>query len=154
RKIVCLEQGDFDGAERMRRKAELAALQIGSTQMFTMLLAAELAAHAQARDLTGVKDVMARIETLAAVHAGWVPYRDLAEARFELIRGDYEAAERKFRTCIESANEFAGMHSIVLAAWISASAGLGEALLALERPAETTAVISPVLARCDELGLV
>ena len=34
RKIVCLQRGDFESAERFRRKAEVLAVQASTRQMF------------------------------------------------------------------------------------------------------------------------
>jgi hypothetical protein len=61
RKIVALQRGDAEGAERWRRQAEVLTLQARLRQMFTTLLPIELAAHVLSEDLTGVKQVIARM---------------------------------------------------------------------------------------------
>ena len=51
RKVLALQVGDAEGAERYRRQAELLALQARVRQMFTTTVPTELAAHALAGDL-------------------------------------------------------------------------------------------------------
>jgi tetratricopeptide (TPR) repeat protein len=150
RRIVRLEQGDWGGAERLRRHAEVLALQARSPQMFSAI-ATELSVHAAARDLGGVKDAMARIEPLALRHPGWLAYLLLAEARFQYIRGDFTAAESGFSQCIEMTALNANRKSRGLPVWIAAQAGRSEALLGLERAEDARTCAAAALAMCDEL---
>jgi hypothetical protein len=60
--------------------------------MFTTSTFIELAAHALAGDLLGVKQILDRIEPLAARFAGWVPWKTLAEAELQRLRGDFALA--------------------------------------------------------------
>jgi hypothetical protein len=150
RRIVRLEQGDWGGAERLRRHAEVLALQTRAPQMFNAI-ASELAVHAAARDLGGVKDAMARIEPLALRHQGWVAYLLLAEARFQYIRGDFAAAESGFSECIEMTALNAQRKSRGLPVWIAAQTGRAEALLGLERAEDARNCAAEALATCEEL---
>jgi hypothetical protein len=153
RKIVRLEQGDWAGADRLRRQAEVAALQVRWTSMFDGLLTIEVAAHTQARDLAGLKDVIGRIEPLAARFPGWVPHLRDAEARFHLVRGDFAAAKAGFDHCIELTALDAQGRSSLMAVWVAAQAGRAEALLGLGSTQEARASAAAALATCDALGI-
>ncbi|HKU40274.1 MAG TPA: protein kinase [Polyangiales bacterium] len=150
RKVVRLQQGDWQGAEQYARQAELTALQSSTQQMFHYMLPIELEAHAHARDLAGVKDVIDRLQPLASKYPGWMPYLRQAEAQFDLIRGDYLAAETGFEQCIEVINT-SGQRTLSRAVLISAHVGWAEALLALNRPEEARRRAGAMLARCQEL---
>jgi hypothetical protein len=152
RRVVRLEQGDWVGADRLRRHAEVLALQARAPQMFSSI-ASELSVHTGARDLAGLKDTMARIEPLALAHPGWLACLLLAEARFQLIRGDFAAAESGFAQCIEMTALDANRRSSCLAVWIGAQAGRSEALLALERIPEARDCAASALATCHELEI-
>jgi len=91
RKVARLQLGDWEGAERCRRAAELLALQSNMPQMFASQMI-ELSAHAMANDLAGVQQITARIDTLAKRHKGWAPWSSVGAAYFELLRGDPLAA--------------------------------------------------------------
>ena len=97
RKVLALQVGDAEGAERYRREAELLALQARVRQMFTTIVPTELAAYALAGDLSGVRQVKARIQALADAYPGWRPYAELAEGQFQQLRGNLEAAMRGLR---------------------------------------------------------
>jgi hypothetical protein len=139
RKILRLEHGDWVGAERVQRQAEVEQLQARSPQMFTLLRVLELACHAHARDLVGVKQVVERIRELASQHPGWVPYLRLAEARFELARGDWASAAVGFEQTIAMVGDGAQARPRAMQAWIAAHSGLCEALVELGQ-AETARV--------------
>jgi tetratricopeptide (TPR) repeat protein len=153
RKIVRLQQGDWDGAERLRRKAEMLEISARARQMFTSSLMIECAAHALASDLTGLKQAIDRIERLAEKLPGWVPYRHLARGRFEQIRGNLEAARREYETSLERATPDAGDPSRAIPAFPPAVAGLVETLTALGAHAEALDAGEQALARCAEHGI-
>jgi hypothetical protein len=153
RKVVRLEQGDWAGADRLRRQAEVVALQVRWTSMFDGLLALEVNAHTHARDLAGLKEVIGRIEPLAARFPGWVPHLRDAEARFHLVRGDFAAAKAGFDHCVELTVPDAQGRSRLMAVWVSAEAGRAEALLGLGNMREARASAAAALARCDALGI-
>ena len=92
RRAIRLELGDWQGAERFRRQAEVLALRAHTRQMFASAYVLEISAHAMARDLTGLKQVMDRIEPLAAESPGWLVYQHVAEGHFRFICGEYDRA--------------------------------------------------------------
>lgn len=153
RKIVRLQQGDWDGAEALRRKAEMLEISARARQMFTSSLMIECAAHAMASDLTGLKQVIDRIEPLARKYPGWVPYHHLALGRFEQIRGNLDAARRQYETALERAAPDSADPSRAIPVFPQASAGLIETLTALGAHSDALAKGEEVLARCAEMGI-
>jgi hypothetical protein len=149
RKIVRLEQGDAKGADRLRRQAEVLSLQMGLPQMFKSLLVLELAAYEKARDLAGIALVIEQMKPLAARFPGWVPNLLCAQASFDLVRGDNEAALLKYAQCIELTRFDACGRSINTAMWVASQAGSAEALLNMERPDEARAAASAALTICE-----
>jgi hypothetical protein len=149
RRIVRLEQGDWPGADRYRRQAEVLALQQRTPQMFNSLLAVELAACLMARDLSGIQQVIEHMRPLAARCEGWVPHLIDAEASFHLVRGDLVSAKAGFERCIELSRFGADGFSLATAMWVAAQAGLAETLLAMDRPEEARALASAALEVCD-----
>jgi hypothetical protein len=154
RKIVRLQQGDLEGAERCRKQAELLALQSSTRQMFTNLLMLELGVHAAAWDLTGVKQIAQRIEPLAERHAGWVPFRHLAEGHYQRLRGDLEAACAAYVRCIALSAPDPSEPYRPITAWPLAVAAYSEVLVALERAGEAQPMAAATLAACAERGIV
>lgn len=149
RRLARLEQGDWVAADRLRRQAELAALQVRAPELLVSLLTVELSAYAHARDLVGVKDVSQRMQSLAALHPGWRPYARDAQARFDLVRGDYAAAKRGFESALELVPVDARWRTPGIPVWITAQTGLSEALLGLEQPLQARAVAAAALAMCE-----
>jgi tetratricopeptide (TPR) repeat protein len=152
RKIVRLQQGDWKGAERFDREAELLALQMRNAQMFNFSLPIELEAHALARDLAGVKSVLERLQTLADTFPGWVPYAREAAAYFELIRGNYADARTRFEACIALTDDRTSQRSLNLAVFRAAHVGLAETLLALGEFELARERVRYALGVCDERG--
>ncbi|MET0390694.1 MAG: AAA family ATPase, partial [Polyangiales bacterium] len=153
RKIVRLEQGDWNGADKLQRKAEVLALREHVPQMFTSTLTVEISAHMLALDLAGVKDVVERVRVEAARFPGWEPYLVVSEACFELVRGDFVAAQAAFERAITMTQLNAARRSRCMPVWVGAHSGLCEALLGLDRPAEARATGMHALAICDELQI-
>jgi tetratricopeptide (TPR) repeat protein len=153
RKTVRLQQGDWDGAEQLRRKAEMLEISATARQMFTSSLMIECEAHALASDLTGLRQVIDRIEPLAAKFAGWVPYRDVALGRFERIRGNFEAARREFEKALERTAPDEADPTRAVPAFAPASAGLVETLTALGAHAEALEVGERALETCAKYGI-
>jgi tetratricopeptide (TPR) repeat protein len=152
RKTLCLQQGDFETAERFRRKAEVLAVQATTRQMFATNTIAELFVHATARDLTGVKQIMDRIQPLAARYKGWRPYQYIAEGHFHRLRGDLGAALAAFeRALAVFPDESDAVQRIV--AWPSAVAGYVETLLEQGEYERARAASTATLERCKELGI-
>src|SRR5262245_39618189 len=136
RKVVRLEQGDWAGADKLQRAAELLALRARIPQMFNATLAVELGAHARARDLAGVREVIQRMKLEAARFPGWQLFLREAEGRYELLRGDFVQALHCFEQVIELTAPDAELRSRCLPLWVAARAGACEALLGLERPTD------------------
>jgi hypothetical protein len=153
RKIVRLEQGDWNGADRLRRQAEVYALHSRTPEMFHYALTVELSAHAGARDLIGLKQVIERFEALTAHSPGWLPYLHDAQARFHLLRGDFSAARAGFEQTLEANALDAQLRSRMLPVWVSAHAGLSEALFGLALYAEARDGAREALAICEKLEI-
>jgi hypothetical protein len=153
RRVVRLQQGDWDGAERFRKQAELLELSARTRQMFTSSLMIELAAHALASDLTGIKQVMDRIEPLAAQAPGWAPYRLLAEGLFQRTRGDFALAREAFERCLELCSPDPDDPYRPMPAFVPAAAGHVETLIALGCPEEARAAGERAVRSCRELGI-
>ncbi len=153
RKVVALQLGDAESAERYHRRAEVLALQARVRQMFTTTLHPELAAHALAGDLTGVKQVMVRILPLAERSPGWRPYAELAEGLFQQLRGDVVAARAAFERCLAmtSPDSSGGGRAVVI--WPSALAGFLEVLVGLGQYEEARVCGESALETCRSLGI-
>jgi ABC-type transporter Mla MlaB component len=145
RRIVRLEQGDWKGAERLRRQIEVLTLQSRGPQMFKSLLVVELAACARAGDLVGVQNTIERIQPIAARFPSWIPNLLYGEACFHLVRGDYEAAKLKCEECIALTQFDARGFSTNTNMWLAAKCALSEALLALDRAEDARTVAAHAL---------
>jgi hypothetical protein len=154
RRIVRLMQGDWSGADRWRRQAEVLSLQMRSPQMFKTLLAVDLTACIHARDLAGIQQLIEHMKPLAAKYRGWVAYVVYAEASFNLVRGDFAAAKAGFERCIELTQFDANGFSEGVAMWVAGQAGLAETLLSLERAEEARASARAALELCDARQIV
>jgi hypothetical protein len=152
RKILALQVGDAEGAERYRREAELLALQARVRQMFTTTVPTELAAHALAGDLSGVQQVQARILVLAHAYPGWRPYAELAEGQFQQLRGNLDAACGAFERCIAMTSPDPGVLRPIIA-WLPAVAGYLEVLVALGRHEDARTCGEQALATCETLRI-
>jgi Protein kinase domain/AAA ATPase domain len=147
RRVIALQSGDANEAEAFRRKAEIAALQAAARQMFANS-GAELPAHVAAHDLAGVRQIGARLAPLAERWPGWRGYRHTADGYFELLRGDYAAAQEAFEQARALSCPSANRKERNLGAWLSASAGLIEARLGLGQHGEARALGLSVLEFC------
>lgn len=130
RRSVRLQQGDWDGAEELRKQAEQFALETPGRQMFTTAIFIELAAHALARDLVGTKQIIDRMDPLARRFEGWVPWRTVAQAELERIRGNLASARSLYETYLgNDAATFGKAESW----WPMAASGYVETLIELGR---------------------
>jgi hypothetical protein len=152
RKIVALNLGDAEGAERWRRQAEVLALQARLRQMFTTLLPIELAAHVLSEDLTGIRQVLARIQQLTQGSSDWRAYAELGEGQFQLLRGDLNAARTRFERSIELSAPGAGA-ARPINVWPVAVAGYVETLVGLGRHQEAVDRGQRALDECRSLGI-
>jgi tetratricopeptide (TPR) repeat protein len=73
----------------------------------------------------------------------------IAEARFDLIRGDYLAARDGLERCIELTQSREGTPTLGWSCWIAAHAALGETLLALGLPEEARTRLRAAVASCE-----
>ena len=153
RKVDCLNHGDFEGAERWRKQAEILALRTPLRQMFTSVVVAELWAHAAAGDLVGVKQALERIVTLSERYPNWMPFRILAQAQFQSVRGDLEAACATFERCLELCTPDPQQPARSFAAWPYAVGSYVDVLCRLGRHEDARRVAGEALARCRELGI-
>ncbi|MEY4582582.1 MAG: MalT-like region, partial [Pseudomonadota bacterium] len=157
RKIVRLTQGDWNGADKLRREAELYALHSPAQQMFQWLLTVELDAYAYARDLAGLTQVAEQLKAWAARYSGWLPFVHIAEACFHVVRGDYAAAKLGFEHCLELAapsTNGAGLgHSRRVQVWLGAHAGLADVLLELGDAVSAERYARSGLEYCEQRGL-
>jgi hypothetical protein len=148
-RVIALQAGDADQAEAFRRKAEIAALQASTRQMFASS-GAELPAHVAAHDLAGVKQVSARLLPLAQRWPGWRAYHQCAEGYFELLRGDYAAAQKGFEQARALGDPISARPERNIGAWISASAGLIETLNGQAQHERARELGLAVVAFCEE----
>ncbi len=149
RKVVRLQQGDLEGAERCRKQAELLALHSRGRELFNNLLILELSMHAAAWDLMGVKQITSRIEPLAERYANWMPVRHLAEGHYRRLLGELLAAERAYRRALalSAPTPDDPMRSIVT--WPLAVMGLCETLVELDRADEARTIAADALRECE-----
>jgi tetratricopeptide (TPR) repeat protein len=150
RKIVRLEQGDWIGADQLRRQAEVLSLQVRTAPMFKTLLSVEASAYAKARDLGGLQQVIEQMKLMAAEYPGWVPPLRDVEARFHLVRADYAAALLGFEQAIELTKFGVGELSLNMSVWVSSQAGLAETLLCMGRLDEARTRARAALQICEE----
>jgi hypothetical protein len=128
RKVVALQHGDWDAAERYRKKAEILAVQLAAPQMFTVMLPAELHAHVFAGDLLGVQQIADRMAALAESAPGWLPFRQLARAAFARLRGDLEEARAILERQLEDSDPHAANLLGGMLAWAPLAAAYVEVL--------------------------
>jgi tetratricopeptide (TPR) repeat protein len=148
-----LHQGDFEGAERFRRRAELLALQSNQRQMFQSTLTAELIAYALASDLTGIRQLADAIEPLAARFAGWRGYKHLADGYFEQARGQFESARAALERGLAIAEPDPADPNRCFGCWPRIEGAYLEVLVALGRAAEAKAHGERALQMCTEHGI-
>jgi hypothetical protein len=147
-RVIALLHGDADEAEDFRRKAEIAALQASTRQMFASS-GAELPAHIAAHDLAGVRQISARLLPLAQRFPGWSAYHRTAEGHFELLRGDHVAARQAFEQARALADPEGAQPERHITAWVLASAGLIDTLVGQGQLVEARELGLAVTAFCE-----
>jgi Protein kinase domain/AAA ATPase domain len=150
RKIVRLEQGDWIGAERLRREAEVLSLQLRTLNMFNSLVPVELSVYAMAGDLSGMQQSIAQLQLMTAKCSRWDLNLMNAEGFFEMVRGDNSAAIRKFEECRARTQPAADGKSPSMMMWIWSNTGLAEALLYAGRAPEARDCARAALTFCEE----
>lgn len=154
RKAIRLQAGDWQSAEEYRKKAELLALESRTRQMFDSTLWLELSVHAMARDLTGLRQVMDRIEPRAARLAGWLPYRHIGEGEFQYICGNMQLARTAFERAVAITEPDAEDQCRVLQAFPVAMAGLLASLIELGEAEKAVSDGKRALETCTAHGIV
>ncbi|HKP57707.1 MAG TPA: hypothetical protein VJV78_13340, partial [Polyangiales bacterium] len=153
RKVARLQLGDWEGAERFRREAELAALQSDSFQLLGGSHVIELNAHAMASDLPGVRQIGARIAALGERCPGWRPQSLLATGYFELLRGNARAAcqvlEQALALCAPDPQD----PERVVLSWPGVAGAYAQALLELGRVEDARAFGERTLAEAERRGV-
>ena len=153
RRIVRLQQGDWEGAERLRRRAELMSLQVRVRQMFSTLAVVELIACAMARDLTGLKQSGDRLHALAARSPGYDPIVCLAEGHFHMACDDAARAFTAFERGLKMVRpNFADPYPLP-SSFCMLIAGHLEALLGLDRHEQARSEGEEALANCHRLEI-
>jgi serine/threonine-protein kinase len=150
RKAIRLELGDWEGADRFRRQAELLTLRAHTRQMFSNAYILELTAHAMARDLTGLRQVMDRIAPLSTRSPSWLAFHHLGEGHFRFICGEYDRALSAFDEALALTTPEPGGPLRGLAAFPLAAAGRAETLIELGRVTEAKEAAERALAACAE----
>jgi hypothetical protein len=152
RKLLRLQRGDVEGAERFRRKAELLAMHANASQMFTSTVMMELIVHGVSGDLLGIKQLSAQIGSLAERNPCWAPYAALATGYFERLRGNPTTALEAFEQCLKRAEPSADGHFTF--AWLFAEAGRAETLVDMDEAALAAALARKALSRCRKCGVI
>jgi len=134
RKLLALQQGDWEAADRFRKRAELLAVDDRTRQMLTTMLLIELITHALAFDISGLKYVKERIEALGERYARWRPVADLARARFQQLCGNLREARELLERCLQTSDPRVLGEGAVLHAFCPAAASYVELLDDLGEP--------------------
>ena len=136
RKVIALLQGDWETADGYRKQAELLAAHAAMRQLLPTLLPSELAAHALAGDLAGVKHISERIDILAERHASWRAFAQLARGQFERLRGDFVQARELLEACLHTTDPRNAGELATLLAFCPAAAAYVDVLVDLGQPAQ------------------
>jgi hypothetical protein len=149
RRIVRLQQGDWNGADKLRRQAEVLTLSKRAPQLFKSLVTTEITACTKACDLVGLQAAIEELKRMAAQAPGWLPAAISAEAAFQLVRGDDAAAQAGFEQAIASCEFDEHGHSTSPMTWVYAQAGRAEALLGMNDAEEARARAAAALQICE-----
>jgi hypothetical protein len=153
RRVVRMQQGDWEGAERLRRRGEILRLRTRARQMFNTLTVVELMACAMAGDLTGLKQVGERVAALAARAPGWLSMVQLVEGHLHLLCDSFEPALAAFERGIELIGASAASLRAVPVSYCPLLAGQLEAMNGLGRSHDVRALGESALALCGELEI-
>jgi tetratricopeptide (TPR) repeat protein len=153
RRTVRMQLGDWEGAEKLRKQAEVLALQTRSRQMFANVTQVEINACALAGDLTGLKQCIDRVRLIAEHTPGWIPVLRLAEGRFQLLCGNAEAALELVDSAIALLEGPTGPEFPLNSGWCGGLASRIEALIGLERYADAKNAAERALSICEKLEI-
>jgi hypothetical protein len=154
RRVLCIYDGDTEGAERFRKQAEVLAVQASSRQMFDVQFLLELAAQVHAGDLAGIGQVTDRIAKVAADAPGWRAQQHSAQGHFQRARGDLPAAKQAFEQALALSDPDRVDPPPSLNAWVSAAAGYTMVLMELDQTeaARDFALLAYEQVRAHEIG--
>ena len=153
RRLLCIYDGDAEGAEKHRRRAEVLAVQASARQMFDTPFLIELAAQVHAGDLAGIGQVADRITKVAAEAPGWRAQQHLAHGYFQRLRGDLLSAKHAFERSLAVANPESIDPPPNLNAWVSAVAGYTTVLMDLGHVEEARSVGRRAYEQCQVLAV-
>ena len=128
RKQIAVQRGDWEAADRFRKRAELLAVDDRTRQMLATMLPIELVTHSLACDLSGVKYVTERIEALAKRYVRWQPIASFARARFQLLCGNLQQAREEIDACMRACDPRLVSETPVLHAFAPGTAAYVEIL--------------------------
>jgi hypothetical protein len=123
RRVLCMMLGDTKGAEHFGRQAELLSLRINARQPFDPDWPLELVAYELVHDLAGVRRVIEAITPLARRYPGWQIQLQIAQATYDAMRGDLEAAASAFADAEARTRPADANASVWVEQWISAALG-------------------------------
>jgi hypothetical protein len=147
-KILALQQGEWELAERYRQEAELLSLQTSESSMFPTI-GDEIEAISMARDLTGVRHAREKARAMAARFPGWMPMLKFADAQYLRLCGDLERAFATISPALDGRDD-----DQLPATWITAGRVLAvELLVELDRAEEASSLGLSELARCESHGM-
>jgi len=153
RRIGRLQLGDVEGAERLRKKAELLAVTANFQSMFDSLMVSELIVYSLAADLSGLQQVYERLRLTVERYPAWACYERLARAQLALLHGQYAEA----LTCTEQALAYSAPDEReprrCYNAWPWVVSARCHALLGAGRHAEARELASRVLEECVRRGM-
>jgi tRNA A-37 threonylcarbamoyl transferase component Bud32 len=132
RRLLCIYDGDTEGAESFRRQAEVMAVQASSRQMFDVQFLLELSAQVHAGDLAGIGVVADRIAKVAVDAPGWQAQSFLAQGHYQRLRGGLAEAKHAFERALALADPDREDPPSSLNAWVSAAAGYTMTLIDLD----------------------
>ncbi|HVW28213.1 MAG TPA: protein kinase [Polyangiaceae bacterium] len=153
RRSVRIQLGDWEAAERLRKEAEILALQTQSRQMFPNVLQVEINAFALAADMTALKHAIDRAKALAENAPGWVPTALIAEARFQVLCSNFQAALDSVESALALLETRYGVGYPLGTAWCGAVATRMEALMGLGRFEDARRIGEEAIAKCVELDI-
>jgi hypothetical protein len=153
RRLLCIFDGDTQGAERARREAEVVALQSNTRQMNEAPLTLELPLQVLVGDLAAVKRIADRFAQLASEWPGWRAYHQLAQAAFHRMRGDLPAAKDALELLLKLADPDHGHPPPVLRAWAQGAAEYVTVLAELGQLEQAHAFGLRVCQRCNALAI-
>lgn len=153
RRVLALQRGDRDAAEKFRERSEHVALQSRVRPMFANMLLIELETYAATDDLTGTKNVRKRIEAAAARATQLRAACLLAEATDARVCGQLEAALPVFEECLRACEPLPGDRTRPVQVWPIAMGLYLLTLVELDRAEQARALGTAALNLCRERGI-